>query len=96
MPGRLPAIPPKVAEAIRHLSPSIKRSIKAAIRAIGVNPSAGEPLHRELEGYWKFRVRRYRVIYRVDRRSNTARIFAVGERRSIYEDVAAELRRSRK
>lgn len=95
MPGRLPAIPPKVAEAIRHLSPSIKRSIKAAIRAIGVNPSAGEPLHEELEGLWKFRVRRYRVIYRVHGRSNV-RIFAVGERRSIYEEVAAELRRSRK
>jgi mRNA interferase RelE/StbE len=96
MPGRQPVIPPEVAEVIRHLSASIKRSIKAAIRAIGANPSAGEPLHRGLEGHWKFRVRRYRVIYRIDRRSNTVRIFAVGERRSIYEDVAAELRRSRK
>jgi mRNA interferase RelE/StbE len=96
MPGRLPVIPPKVAEVIRHLSPSVKRSIKAAIRAIGANPSAGEPLHEKLEGHWKFRVRRYRVIYRVDKRSNTVRIYAVGERRSIYEEVAAELRQSRK
>jgi len=96
MPGRRPVIPPDVAELIRHLSPSIKRSIRAAIRAIAADPSAGEPLHQELEGHWKFRVRRYRVIYRIDRRSNTVRIFAVGERGSIYEEVAAELRRARK
>ena len=95
MPGLRPVIPPRVAEIIRHLSPDIKRAIKAAVRTVGANPSAGEPLQRELEGMWKFRVRRYRVVYRMDRSSNTVRIIAVGERRSIYEEVA-ELIRQRK
>jgi len=92
MPGRRPVVPPEVAEVIRHLSPDIKRAIKAAIRALGENPSAGEPLEEALAGYWKFRVRRYRVVYQIKRPGNTVRIFAVGERRSIYEKVAESLR----
>ena len=93
MAGRRPAVPPTVAELIRHLSPDVKRAVKAALRAIAANPSAGEPLQQELAGFRKFRVRRYRVIYQIERPGNTVKIFAVGERRSIYEDVAEELRK---
>lgn len=91
MRRRRPFVPPKVAEAIRHLPPEFKRAVKAAIRALGENPSAGEPLQRELAGYRKFRVHRYRVIYQV-RPGNAVRIFAVGQRRTIYEEVAELLR----
>jgi mRNA-degrading endonuclease RelE of RelBE toxin-antitoxin system len=52
-------------------------------------------LEEELAGYWKYRVRRYRIIYRVIRPGKALRILAVGERRSIYEE-AAELLRSQK
>jgi mRNA-degrading endonuclease RelE of RelBE toxin-antitoxin system len=50
-------------------------------------------LEEELAGYWKYRVRRYRIIYRVIRPGKALRILAVGERRSIYEE-AVELLRS--
>jgi mRNA interferase RelE/StbE len=93
--ARQPVVPPKVAEAIRHLPPDIKRAIRAALRALANNPSVGEPLEEELAGYWKYRVRRYRIIYRVIRPGKVLRILAVGERRSIYEE-AAELLRSQK
>lgn len=49
MAGHQPVIPPEVAEVIRHLSPDVKRAVKAAIRTIGANPAAGQPLQRELE-----------------------------------------------
>ena len=90
-----PVVPPKVAEVIRHLPPDIKRAIRAALRALANNPSGGEQLEEELAGYWKYRVRRYRIIYRVIRPGKALRILAVGERRSIYEE-AAELLRSQK
>lgn len=93
MAGRRPAVPPKVAEFIRHLSPDVKRAVKAALRAIAANPAAGEPLKQELARYRKFRVRRYRVIYQIERPGNTAKILAIGERRSIYEEVAEALRK---
>jgi mRNA interferase RelE/StbE len=48
-----------------------------------------------LHGYWKFRVRRFRVIYRVDGARRIIRIIAVGHRRSIYEEVAELVRQQR-
>ena len=87
-------IPLHVAEILRHLPPELKRPIKSALQALGRDPALGEPLLRELEGLWKYRVRRFRIVYTIDRASRVVRIFAVGHRRTIYEDVAA-LRRAR-
>ena len=83
------------AEVLRHLPPGIKRAIRSAIRELLANPSVGEPLHGELEGLWKYRVRRFRVIYQLDRENKLVNILAVGQRRNIYEEVA-ELLRSQK
>jgi len=47
---------------------------------------------RELEGLWKYRVRRFRIVYAIDRRNRVLRVFAVGHRRTIYEVVAALVR----
>ena len=86
-----PVIPPHVAEVIRPLHPDLKRSIKSAIRAIASDPECGEPLRRELDGLWKFRVRRFWIVYAIDRKSCTMRLMAVGHRRHIYEEVAAQV-----
>ena len=87
-------IPPHVGEILRLLPPELKRPIKSALQALGRDPALGEPLLRELEGLWKYRVRRFRIVYTIDRAGRVVRIFAVGHRRTIYEDVAA-LRRAR-
>jgi mRNA interferase RelE/StbE len=50
-------------------------------------------LRGELDGLWKFRVRRYRLVYAVDRRQRVIRIFAVGHRRGICDEVAGRMRR---
>ncbi len=88
-----PDIPPHVAQVIRHLAPDIKRSVKQALRALSSDPFSGEPLLRELEGLRKYRVRRFRIVYEIDRERRLLRIFAVGHRREIYEQVADQLRR---
>jgi mRNA interferase RelE/StbE len=87
-----PDIPPHVAEIIRHLPPDVKRSIKQAVRSLSANPLLGAPLLRELSGLWKFKVRRFRIIYAVDRRARIIRIFAIGHRREVYEELADRLR----
>ena len=86
-------LPPHVAEVVRHLPPEVKQAVKSALRSIAIEPATGEPLRGELEGLWKFRVRRYRLVYAVDRRQRVIRIFAVGHRRGIYEEVSGRLRR---
>ena len=86
-------LPPHVAEVVRHLPPEVKQAVKDALRSIATEPATGEPLRGELEGLWKFRVRRYRLVYAVDRRQRVVRIFAVGHRRGIHEEVSGRLRR---
>jgi mRNA interferase RelE/StbE len=90
-----PDIPPRVAEVIRQLPPEVKRGIRTAIQAISGDPALGEPLQRELEGIMKYRVRRYRVVYTVERKSKTIRIMAGGHRRAVYEELADLVRSSR-
>ena len=90
-----PDIPQHVAAAIRGLPPDIKRGVRAALRALSADPRHGEPLRGELKGLWKFRVRRYRIVYAIDGAGRTLRIYAVGHRRGIYDQTAGLLRRSR-
>ena len=85
-----PDIPPHVAERIRSLPPEVKQGVKEALRLLSRDPGAGEPLRRELEGYWKYRVRRYRVVYQPVRR--VVRVVAVGHRRTIYEELGERSR----
>ena len=87
-------IPPRVADVLRHLPPDVKRSVKAALRAIGSDPSIGAPLERELKGLWRFRVRRFRIVYSVDRSRRIIRVMAVAHRRQIYDDLAQLVRRT--
>ena len=88
-----PVILPHVAEVIRSLHPDLKQPIKAAVRAIVADPECGVPLRRELEGLRKFRVRRFSIVYAIDRKSSTIRLMAVGHRRSIYEELTNQLRK---
>ncbi|TMB45647.1 MAG: cytotoxin [Deltaproteobacteria bacterium] len=89
------AIAPQVAGVIRALHPDLKRSVKNALRALSAEPSTGEPLRRDLEGLWKYRVRRFRIVYAIDRASRVVQVLAVGHRRTVYEELTEERRRPR-
>jgi mRNA interferase RelE/StbE len=88
-----PDIPPHVAEVIRSLHPDLKRSIKAAVRGIATDPECGEPLLCELDGLRKYRVRRFRIVYSIDRKKRMIRLMAVGHRRHVYEELTVRLTR---
>jgi len=88
-----PDIPPHVAEIVRHLPPDLKRSVKQALRSLSADPLLGGPLMRELSGLRKFKVRRYRIVYELDRKERVIRIYAIGHRRDVYEELAKRLRR---
>jgi len=89
-----PDIPPHVAEIIRHLPPDVKRSVKQALRSLSTDPFSGAPLMRELSGLWRFKVRRFRIIYELDRKAHVIRIFAIGHRREVYEELSDRLRQA--
>ena len=89
-----PDIPPHVAEIVRHSPPELKRDIKQTLRSLSADPFAGTPLIGELSGLWRIKVRRFRIIYELDRKARVIRVFAIGHRREVYEELADRLRRS--
>jgi len=84
---------PEVASRIRKLHPHIKADIRQGIRGLLESPLAGHPLHFELDGYRSFRVRTYRIIYRVNDDAGALEIVFVGARRTVYEELQALLRK---
>ena len=70
---------------IRRLHPSIKPLIRQKIGALQDNPFLGKALERELTGYYSFKSKKYRVIYRLDHPGKTIQIHYVGYRRDIYD-----------
>ncbi|MBF0236001.1 MAG: type II toxin-antitoxin system RelE/ParE family toxin [Desulfamplus sp.] len=53
-------------EQVRGLHPQIKPSVKSALELIKNNPYIGKNLQSELSGYISFRVKRFRIIYRIN------------------------------
>lgn len=86
-------IPLHVAEAIRSTNPELKRFIRAALDSIVANPQSGESLQGELSKYWKYRVRRFRIVYQVDTKARLVRIISIGHRREVYEELAARIKK---
>jgi mRNA-degrading endonuclease RelE of RelBE toxin-antitoxin system len=90
-----PDIPPHIAEIIQHLPPELKRGIKQALRSLSADPFAGATLIGELTGLWRIKVRRFRIVYELDRKARLIRNFAIGHRREVYEEIANRLRQGR-
>jgi mRNA interferase RelE/StbE len=86
-------IPPVVADFVRHCHPDLRQSLKEALRALAADPSLGEPLKAELAGFWKYRVRRFRIVYELDHKARLLRVLAIGHRGSVYERLAESRRR---
>ena len=80
-----PRIPPHLADAISHLPPAVKRELRQALRVLSNNPHAGAPLKRELQGLWKFRIRSFRIVYKIVPTERLLQIVAVGHRKTVYD-----------
>lgn len=86
------SIPPHVADLIAHLPPAIKRDTKQALRILSDDPHAGEPLERELQGLWKYRIRSSRIVYRIVAEQRLIQVMGIGPRRTIYDVIRAAVR----
>ena len=70
---------------IRSLHPSIKPIVKARINEIRKNPYLGKALERELSGYYSYKAKRFRIVYKIDTQSQIVHIHHIGHRKDIYE-----------
>ncbi len=70
---------------LRKLPDDVKSRVLEAINNILANPFSRVKLRGELEGYWRWRVGKYRIIYFIDQESQIVVFLDVGPRRAIYE-----------
>ena len=82
---------PECARLISKLPPEIKRLVRSTIDALLVKPTIGTELTGELDGYNAYRVRRYRIIYRVNEDESCIDVYHVGHRRDVYETLRSLL-----
>lgn len=82
-----PRYTPEAARLIKHLPPELKRLVRGAIDSLCTDPHIGHELLGDLTGYRSYRVRRYRVIYRVDEHESFLDVYHFGHRRDVYETL---------
>jgi mRNA-degrading endonuclease RelE of RelBE toxin-antitoxin system len=72
-------------DQIKKLHPDIKSIIRDRLKTIAQKPYVGKHLERDLSGYFSFRARRFRIIYKVREEDQTIEVHYVGHRRDIYD-----------
>jgi len=70
---------------LRKQANSVKERALRAIDEIIANPFLGVKLRGELEGRWRWRIGKYRIIYIIDDSRNLVVFLDIGPRKSIYE-----------
>ena len=84
---------PECVRLISKLPPEIKRLVRLTIDALLTKPAMGTELTGELDGYRSYRVRRYRIIYRINEEESCLEVYHVGHRRDVYETLRRLLSR---
>lgn len=82
-------ISPEAAGHLRDLGPSAAAEIKAYLETRikgSANPEQfGKPLRRSKHGLWRYRVRDYRLLCRLEKKVLIVIVVAVGHRSTVYE-----------
>ena len=70
---------------LKKLPKNVKNRVLKAVDELIRNPFLGVRLRGELRGKWRWRVGKYRMIYRIDRTSKLVVFLDVGLRKKSYE-----------
>jgi mRNA interferase RelE/StbE len=79
-----------VRQHLRDLGPSaaaeIRRFLDDRIRGAADAEQFGKPLRGELKGFWRYRVRDYRLLCKLQKKILIVVVVAVGHRATVYAD----------
>jgi len=83
----------QVLDFVRTLAPEPRRALREALKKLMQEKGDIRALEGELEGFYRLRVGRYRVIfsYRLERRMRQIRCLYAAHRTLIYEVFAQQL-----
>ena len=80
-------LPEDLVSLIRNLHPLIKEDIRAALHFLVKKPNSGKALKEELNDLRSYRVKKFRIVYRVVAQEKIIEIIAIGPRKHIYEET---------
>jgi mRNA-degrading endonuclease RelE of RelBE toxin-antitoxin system len=63
----------------------VQLKVRSRVTELSQNPYLGFRLAGELEGYWKDRVGKYRIIYKIDQAGKKIILYDVDLRKRIYD-----------
>jgi mRNA interferase RelE/StbE len=83
-------ITPEAAGQLGKLGPSaaaeIRKYLDTRIKGAADPTRFGKPLRGDLQGFWRYRVRDYRILCRLERKILIVIVVAVGHRATVYEE----------
>lgn len=85
---------PGIKENMRYFPPDIKQLVRAALEEIEKKPHAGTPLERELSGLWKYRAKRYRIVYEIVSNKREIIVLLIDKRETVYDRLKVLLANS--
>lgn len=66
--------------------------MKESLRFLAKNPYAGKALLRDLVGFYSYRVRNFRIIYKVFSKPKLIKVIGLGPRKIIYEELERSIK----
>ena len=84
---------PEAARSLSELHPENKKLIKAGLQEIQQAPYSGHDLQEELSGFKSYRLKRYRILYKINEEEDIIEVYYVGHRRDVYEQFRRLLSR---
>jgi mRNA interferase RelE/StbE len=92
MPKKL-RVPDEIVSLIRGMHPILKKKVEAALNEISHDPYCGKAMKEELAGLRSYRIKRFRIIYKVSTKKQIS-IIALGPRKYIYEETFRIVRKN--
>ena len=79
----------RISDDLKKIPSPTKKRLRTAIEnKLATNPEKfGEPLRKNLRGFWKLRVGDYRIVFKVDNDEAVITIIAIIHRKEVYEVV---------
>jgi mRNA-degrading endonuclease RelE of RelBE toxin-antitoxin system len=75
------------AEMFGRLHPEARKNIKTGLKGLNENPHLGKPLQNELALFRSLKLKRFRVVCRIDDANTRVVVYVIGHRKDIYEVI---------
>lgn len=74
----------KAEKSIKRFPQHIRERLALALISIKENPLSGSKLSGELDGYHKFRIGDYRIVYKFDPKESLVEVVKIERRGGVY------------